>query len=82
MTAAADVKSCRGCNIAEDTERHRLYHCPSWREVRNQIQWEQRTRTSKEDAERKHLEEEEPIVVQKDGNLKTQELGHASRRIS
>ena len=50
----SDEKKCRGCNKEEGTEKHRLYHCPSWRELRNQIQegfgkWEQRAKTSKED---------------------------------
>ena len=33
----ADEKKCRGCNKEEFTEKHRLYHCPCWKEVRNQI---------------------------------------------
>ena len=33
----SNMKKCRGCNNEEGTEEHRLYHCPSWREVRNQI---------------------------------------------
>ena len=28
-----DEKKCRACDKAEGTERHRLYHCPSWWEV-------------------------------------------------
>ena len=45
-------KNCRGFKKGDGTEKHRLYHCRSWREVRNQIaevwgDWEQRTRTSK-----------------------------------
>ena len=28
---------CRGCHEEESMEKHRLYHCPSWREARNQI---------------------------------------------
>ena len=47
-------KKCRGFNKEEGTEKHRLYHCPSWRWVRNQVpqvleSWEQRARTSQED---------------------------------
>ena len=30
-------KKCRGCDNEEGTEKHRVYHCPSWREGRNQI---------------------------------------------
>ena len=33
----SDEKKCRGCNKEEGTEKHRLYHCPCWKEVRNQI---------------------------------------------
>ena len=33
----SDEKTCRGCNREEGTEKHRLYHCPCWKEVRNQI---------------------------------------------
>ena len=29
-------RKCRGCNQGEGTAKRRLYHCPSWREVRNQ----------------------------------------------
>ena len=28
----------KGCSQEEGTEKHRLYHCPSWREVRYHIQ--------------------------------------------
>ena len=50
----SDEKMCRGCNKREGTEKHRLYHCPSWKEVRNQTpedlgKWEQRAKTSKKD---------------------------------
>ena len=34
--AWSDEKTCRRCNREEGTEKHRLYHCPCWREVRNQ----------------------------------------------
>ena len=33
----SDEKTCRGCDREEGTEKHRLYHCPCWKEVRNQI---------------------------------------------
>ena len=33
----SDEKKCRGCNKEARTEKHRLCHCPSLREVRNQI---------------------------------------------
>ena len=48
----SDEKECKGCDKEEGTERHRLYHCPSCREVRNHIpdglgKWEQKAKTSK-----------------------------------
>ena len=33
----SDDKKCRGCDNEEGTKQHRLYHCWSRREVRNQI---------------------------------------------
>ena len=36
-TGWSDEKRWRGCNKKEGTEKRRLYHCPSWMEVRNQI---------------------------------------------
>ena len=33
----SDEKKCRGCNKEEGTEKRRLYSCPCWKEVRNQI---------------------------------------------
>ena len=53
----SDEKKCRGRNEEEGTEKHRLYHCPSWKDVRNQIpedvgKWEQRAKTSKNDWKR------------------------------
>ena len=50
----SDEKKCRCCNKEEGTEKHRLYHCPSQREVRNQMpeglgKWEERAKTSQED---------------------------------
>ena len=43
-----------GCNKEENTEKHRLHHCPCWKEIRSQIpgtlmKWEQRARTSEKD---------------------------------
>ena len=28
----SDEKKCQGCNTEEGTEKHRLYHCPCWKE--------------------------------------------------
>ena len=49
-----EKKECRVCEREEGTDKHRLFHCPSWRDVTNQIperlrKWEQRPTTPKED---------------------------------
>ena len=31
--AWAEEKKCRRCNKEEGTEKHRLYHCPCWKEI-------------------------------------------------
>ena len=33
----SDEKKCQGCNKEEGTEKHRLYYCPCWKEIRGQI---------------------------------------------
>ena len=48
----SDVSQCQACQMEEGTEKHRLYHCPEWYEVRREIpevsgKWEQKARTSK-----------------------------------
>ena len=48
----SDGEKCRGCDKEEGTEKHRLYHCPCLKQVRNQFpeklgNWEQRVKTSK-----------------------------------
>ena len=52
----SDVSQCRACQIEEGTEKHRLYHCPEWYEVRREIteafrKLEQKARTSKKECE-------------------------------
>ena len=54
MSERQDKVFGQGCNIEEGTEKHRLYHCSCWKEIRSQIPeelrtWEQRARTSKMD---------------------------------
>ena len=55
MILAGQMKTkCQGCNKEEGTEKHRLYQCPCWKEVRGQVteeleKCEQRARTSKKD---------------------------------
>ena len=51
---SSDDSKCQACHKEEGTEKHRLYHCPEWYEVRHGIpdafrKWEQKTRTSKEE---------------------------------
>ena len=48
----SDVSQCQACQIEEGTEKHRVYHCPEWYEVRREIpeafrRLEQNARTSK-----------------------------------
>ena len=38
----SEGKVCKGCADEERTEKHRLYHCPPWKEVRYQISEETR----------------------------------------
>ena len=33
----SDESECQACHEKEGTEKHRLYHCPGWNEVRRQI---------------------------------------------
>ena len=49
----SDESKCQACHKKEGSEKHRLYHCPEWHEVRRGIpdafrKWEQKARTSKE----------------------------------
>ena len=52
----SDVGKCQACKIGEGTEKHRLYHCLEWHDVRREIQepfrkWEQKARKSKKVCE-------------------------------
>ena len=49
----SDISQCQACQIEEDTEKPRLYHCRELYEVRREIpevfrKLEQKARTSKE----------------------------------
>ena len=49
-----DASECQACQIEEGAEKHRLYHCPEWYEVRREIpeacsRLEQTARTSKKE---------------------------------
>ena len=35
--AWSDTSQCQACQTEEGTEKHRLYHCPDWYEVRREI---------------------------------------------
>ena len=50
--AWSDESKCQACHKEEGTEKHRLYHCPEWHEIRRDIpeafrKWEQKARMSK-----------------------------------
>ena len=50
----SDTIQCQACQKEEGTEKHRLYHCPEWYEVRRETpevskKLEQKTRTSKKE---------------------------------
>ena len=50
----SDVNQCQACQLEEGTEKHRLYHCPEWHEVRWEIpkpfrKCEQKARKSKKE---------------------------------
>ena len=36
-TGWSDARKCQACHEEEGTEKHRLYHCPGWYEVRREI---------------------------------------------
>ena len=49
-----DVSQCQACQLEESTEKHRLYHCPEWHEIRREIpeafrKWEQKARTQRKE---------------------------------
>ena len=48
----SDKSECQACFWEEGTEKHRLYHCPEWYEVSQEIpqafrKWGQKSRASK-----------------------------------
>ena len=51
----SDESKCQACYKEEGTEKHRLYHCPEWYEIRKEIpevfrKWEQRAKTPKKEC--------------------------------
>ena len=52
----SDVSQCQACKNEEGTEKHKLFHCPEWYEVRREIppvfkKWEQKSKNLKEGVE-------------------------------
>ena len=50
----SDESKYQACHKEAGPEKHRLYHCPEWNEVRREIpealrKWEQKARTSKKE---------------------------------
>ena len=48
----SDVRLCQACHMEEGTEKHRLYHCLEWCEIRRENpeafrKWEQKVKPSK-----------------------------------
>ena len=86
--------SCQACKKEERTEKHRLFHCPEWCEVRREIpevfrKLEQKARTSKKEWKWQRGIVEHPLSGikwnrglqhEKIGVGEAQELEHASTR--
>ena len=56
----SDVSQCQACHKEEGTEKHRLYHCSKWHEIRREIpeafrKWEQKARTSRKSGSCKEV---------------------------
>ena len=50
----SNISQCQPCQMEEGTEKHKLYHCPEWHEVRREIpepfrKWEPKARISKKE---------------------------------
>ena len=90
----SDESKCRACHEEEGTEKHRLFHCLVWHEIRRGIlafrKWEQKARTSKKEWKwqrgivEHHLKESQwkrdHYRMEKVGVGEAQKLGHTSRR--
>ena len=56
----SDTSQCHACKNEEGTEKHKLYHCPEWYEVRREIpevfrKLEQEARTSRRSGSGKEV---------------------------
>ena len=50
----SDESKCQACHKEKGTEKHRLYHCPEWCEIKREVpeafrKWEQKAKTSKKE---------------------------------
>ena len=50
----SDASQCQACHMEDGTEKHRLYHCSKWHEIRREIaeafrKLEQKARMSKKE---------------------------------
>ena len=50
----SDESECQACHKEKGTEKHKLYHCSEWCEIRREIlgafrKWEQKAKTSKKE---------------------------------
>ena len=55
-TGWSNESKCQACHKEEGTEKHRLYHCPGWHEVRRPIpeasgKWEHKSENVEEGIE-------------------------------
>ena len=86
---------CEACHKEEGTEKHRLYFCPGWDEVRRQIpetrrKCEQKATTSKKEwkwqrgivTDPPNESQQGHFSLKKSGSLRSIKLVYASRRIS
>ena len=67
--------------VDEGTEKHRLYRCPVWRELRNQIPGIGEEGAHYVVSSSREWLEAEPVVGQKMIVREAQKLAHASRRV-
>ena len=57
----SDGKVCKGCEEEEGTEKHRLYHCLTWKEVRDQISKKKKNATVR--TERQNIKERMEKII-------------------
>ena len=69
----SDVSQCQACQMEEGTEKHRLYHCPEWYEVRREIlsQRGSKKREPQSQSNRGHLRNTRTGACQEKGSKAT-----------